>query len=275
MDYQEESREYIASKLGPDYYLKDPPLLIEYDTARAQRKAKNEGLFRRLNKLYEPVPEVTCGQCGNVCCSASPDFYMLEYLNAWRFIRYELKDEALEAEIVARSVRWAFQTFFREDVRCPFLFDGKCVIYGARPFNCRVWALEDDAYYEKKAARAAANALKQEEFFERNGLRPLKPLAEFILPKCREIVVHGDGALTEKFIADIDNEVALLHRALLRPEQFRAMNFLVHFPGHIIMKQTDPLKYDETKVAVAKEFQDEGTENYLNAIISFFEGKLP
>jgi uncharacterized protein len=275
MDFQDENRKYIESQLGPDYVLKEPPLLIDYDTAHLQRRAKNEGLFRRLLKLYEPVPEVTCGDCGNVCCSASPDFYLLEYLHAWRYIRYELKDAALEAEIVARSVRWAFQTFFREDVHCPFLFDKRCVIYDARPFNCRVWALEDDAYYEKKASRAADNAVRQEEFFAANGLRPLKPLKDFILPKCREIKIHGGGPLTEKFIGDIDNEVALLHRTILRPEQFHAMNFLVHFPGHIIMKQLDPLKYDETKAAVAKELQDGGTENYLKVIISFFEGILP
>ena len=106
MEFQDESQKYIASQLGSDYLLKSPPKLIEYDTAHLQRRAKNEGLFRKLQKFYEPVPEVTCGACGNVCCSASPDFYLLEYLNAWRFVRYELKDAAHEAEIVARSVRF-------------------------------------------------------------------------------------------------------------------------------------------------------------------------
>jgi len=275
MEFQDDSQEYIASRLGPDYILKEPPLLIEYDTAHLQRRAKNEGLFRKLNKLYEPIPEVTCGACGNVCCSASPDFYLLEYLNAWRFIKYELKDATLETEIVARSIRWAFQTFFKEDVYCPFLFDKRCAIYDARPFNCRVWALEEEAYYEKKAARASMNASRQEDFFASKGLRPLKPLAEFILPKCRDIKIHGGGPLSEKFIVGIDNEVALLHRAILRPEQFRSLNFLVHFPGHIILKRLDPHRYDKTKIAVARELQEQKTENLLNGIIGLFEGRLP
>jgi Fe-S-cluster containining protein len=173
-----------AAELGPDYMLKEPPLLIEHDSARLQRRAKNEGFFRKLAKLYEPVPEVTCGACGRVCSSASPDFYFLEFLLAWRYIRYELDDPALESEIVARSVRWAFLSFIKKDIFCPFLFDGRCVIYGARPFNCRVWALEDDAYYERKAARAAAHVAKQQDFFTAHGVKTLKPMKEFILPRC-------------------------------------------------------------------------------------------
>ncbi len=275
MDSQEQDREYVVSKLGRDFFLKEPPLLIKYDTERLQRRAKNEGLFRRLRRLYEPIPEVVCGSCGHVCCSASPDAYLLEYLNAWRFVRYELKDAALESEIVARAARWAFQTFFREGVFCPFLFDGRCVIYEARPFSCRVWALEEDTYYEKKAARAAENARRQEEFFARNGVRPMKPLAEFILPKCREIKICGAGPIDEKFISGTDNEIALLHRTLIRPEEFRSLNFLLHLPGHIILKRIDPLKYDETKVAVAKELQESGGGNLLEELIARFGGRLP
>ncbi len=253
-----------------------PAFLIEYDTAKLQRRAKNDGYFTKLNRLYSPIPAVICGSCGNVCCRACPDFYLLEYLNVWRFIRYELKDESIESEIVARSVRWAFLSFFDPDVYCPFLFDGRCVIYEARPMNCRVWALEDENYYAKKSARAAGNAEKQQEFFAARGLETWKPIREFILPKCGEIQVEGGGApLDEKTIVDLDNSVGFLHRGLIAPEDMRRINFLTHFPGHILLKKIGPERYDRTRIAVLKEYKENGTENLLNEIISSFEGKLP
>jgi Fe-S-cluster containining protein len=274
MERESEHDKWVR-ELGPDYCLKPPPMLIEYDTERLQRRAKNEKFFSRLEKLYAPVPEVTCGDCGDLCCRASPDFYLLEYLRAWRHIRYEL-DPAREAEIVHHAVRWALLCFIKEDVFCPFLFDGRCAIYDVRPFNCRVWALEDEAFYKKKASRAREAAQKQEDFFRRNGIAIAKPFAEMILPKCRSIKVHGAAEpLSENMIDGFDNEIALLHRGLIRPEEFRSLNFLLHFPGHIVLKRLAPLAFDETKLVVARELQEKGTETFLDAFAAGYGGRLP
>lgn len=278
MDFSDDYAQRLH-ELGPDYFLKEPPLLIEYDTERLQRRAKNEKYFARLEKLYAPIPEAACGDCGDVCCRASPDFYLLEYLRAWRRVRYEIADPQLEAEIVRRAVRWAFLCFIKEDIYCPFLFDGRCVIYDVRPFNCRVWALEDEAFYEKKAARARESAKKQEDFLRKNGIMIAKPFAEMILPKCRNISIRGGAPpLTEKMITAFDAEVALVHRGLIRPEEFRGLNFILHFPGHVVLKRLAPLAFDETKLAVARELTEHGTENLLSEkeeIIAGYNGKLP
>jgi len=276
MEANEKFKARVA-ELGPDYLYKKPPLVIEYDTDRLQRRAKNEGVFRRLKKLYQPIPEVTCGDCGHVCCRASPDFYLVEYLQAWRYIRYDLADPALEAEILHRCVRWAFLSFI-DDVFCPFLFDGRCVIYEARPLNCRVWGLENPDYYAKKAERAAGHAAKQEEFFAKHGVALLKPLREFILPKCGSITVHApEGAtpLSEEQVLDIDFEVAFLHKSLIRPEEFRSLNFTLHFPGHVALKRVPPEVFDETRIRIAREFQQDRAEHTLRQLIRKYEGKLP
>ncbi len=269
----------IAGKLavlGRDYLMKEPPPLIKYDTDRLARRAKNEKLFARLNAMYAPVPGVECGDCGNVCCSASPDFYLLEYLNVWRYIRYELADPELEAEILRRAARWAFLSFFSPDVFCPFLVDRKCVIYDVRPFNCRVWALEDDAYYESKAKRSGKHLAKLAAFFDENGLRTFKPLEQFVLPKCRSITVKGgDGPMSEEQIVEMDTDIALLHRVLIRPEEFRSINFHLHFPGHVVTAKLPLDRFDETRVAVAREYTEHGTEKILDGIVAGYDGKLP
>ena len=274
MDARNQVLESRLRELGPDFYLKKPPLLIDYDTARLQRRAKNEKLFNRLKKLYEAAPGVTCAGCGNVCCSASPDFYLLEYLHVWRHIRYDLKDPALEAGIAARAMRWAFLSFIQEDIYCPFLENGQCLIYPVRPFNCRVWAVEDQDYYETKAARARAHVQKQEEFFKRHGVKLLRPMDEFILPKCRDIQIHGER-MSEQDILAVDADIAFLHRTLIRPEEFRALNFHLHVPGHVALKRVPPLEFDATRVRIALERQEHGAEHELQQLIDSLEGRLP
>ena len=265
----------LMRELGPAYFMGEAPPLIEYDTAKWARRAKNDKLFKRLMKLYASIPGVTCGDCGHVCCSDSPDFYVLEYLHAWRHIRYELKDPDLEAHILRRALRWAFLKFVAGDVFCPFLHDGRCVIYPVRPLNCRVWALEDDAYYEAKAARARESVKKQQAYFESHGVKLLKPLEEFVLPRCRDIEIHGGRRFSEQEIRDIDMEVAFLHKSLLQPAQFRSINFHLHFPGHVALKAVAPGAFDDTRIRIALEFQDENSEKQLNEIMESYGGRLP
>ena len=260
-------------ELGPDYFLKKPPLTIAYETERLSRRAKNDKLFAKLQKLYAPIPEVKCGDCGHVCCRESPDFYLIEYLHAWRHIRYDIADSQLEARVAARALRWAFLSFIAEDVFCPFLDNGRCIIYPVRPFNCRVWALEEPEYYDTKAARAAAHVQRQEDFFKARGVRLLKPMKEFILPRCENITIRG-SRLPESEILAIDADIAFLHRPLIRPEEFRALNFHLHFPGHVALKHVDPLQFDRTRIRIALELQNNGTETELQQIIESYEGRL-
>lgn len=266
----------LSRELGQDYFTRTPPPLIKYDTEKLARRAKNEKLFKKLLKLYAQLPDVTCGDCGHVCCSDSPDFYLIEYLHAWRHIRYELQDPDIEARVLENALRWAFLKFVADDVFCPFLDGGKCLIYDVRPLNCRAWALEDDAYYESKAARARESVKTQQEYFESRGVRLLKPLEEFILPRCRDIQIHGHGHhLSEEEIREIDIETAFLHKTLVRPEEFRCINFHLHFPGHTALKTVPAAEFDSTRIAIALEYQDTGARTRLDAILAQYNGRLP
>jgi Fe-S-cluster containining protein len=266
----------LARELGQDYFTRTPPPVIEYDTEKLARRARNDNLFRQLLKIYGRLPEVTCGDCGHVCCSDSPDMYLIEYLHVWRHIRYEMQDPDAEARILGRALQWAFLKFVAEDIFCPFLEEGRCAIYPVRPLNCRVWALEDEAYYLAKAERARESVKKQQEYFERHGVRLLKPLKEFILPRCRNIRIHGrDAHLTEEEIREIDIETAFLHKALVRPEEFRSINFHLHFPGIVALKRIPAGEFDEARIAIALEYQAGGASARLDALAQKYGGRLP
>jgi len=250
-------------------------LLISYDTDTLQRRAKNEGLFKKIEKIYNKVPDAACSNCGDVCCIASPDFYLLEYLYAIRFIRYEIRDENFEVEILRRSLEWSFLNFFKKDVFCPFFMDGKCSIHQARPLNCRLWALEEVDFYEKKKSRALKSLKNQEKYFIENSLKPIKPLEEFILPKCKMIKTENGVRLTQEQIDALDREVDEAHSILVSGNEKKALNYYLHFSGHVLLKKVDPLKYDELKLSIIREYLSEGESSSLLNLLRGYDGRLP
>ena len=60
-----------------------------------------------------------------------------------------------------------------------------------------------------------------------------------------------------------------------RPEEFRSLNFYLHFPGHVALKKVPPAKYDETRIAVALETQMTGASPLLEKLVSSCGGLLP
>lgn len=275
MPAREEVYKKIAEKMGPDFFLKKPPLVYGYDTYRLQKKAKNQGLFRKLDAVYREAPGVTCGPCGDVCCRESPDMYLLEFLRIWRHLKLERKDEALEERIVRRAVRWAFLHYFSDDIYCPFLAGGRCEIYEMRPLNCRLWALEDDDYYTEKAARARAAIEKQFAFFSDKGISPPLPAERLVLTKCNNITVDGGRVFSGEEIMALDLQVAFLHLSLIPHEAFRSLNFHLHFPGHIIMREVAAADYDNLQIDIAREMNSGDSSKTLEQLIESFGGNLP
>ena len=275
MDIRKKIFNEISSRMGPAFFENEAPPVFLYDTYRLQRKAKNEKLFRKLDAVYRRVPAVQCGPCGDVCCRESPDAYLLEYLYIWRHIRYTLADPELEKEILRRALEWTFLRCVKPDVYCPFLVDKKCVIYDVRPLNCRLWALEDEQYYAKKAARAGEQVEKQAEFFRKNGIEPAGAPARGVLPRCNNITVEGDRRYTEDEIVSMDLDVAFLHLTLIPHEAFRSMNFHLHIPGHISTKKAEIQKFDALNLEIAREYSRTGASGTLQRFAASFEGCLP
>ena len=86
----------------------------------------------------------------------------------------------------------------------------------------------------------------------------------------------ASGAISRtREIRTVDIEVAFLHKTLFKPEEFRALNFHLHVPGHVATKRVDPAMFDKTRVAIALEYQNSGMETQLDALRAQFGGRLP
>jgi Fe-S-cluster containining protein len=82
---------------------------------------------KRLNKIYDQIPEMDCNGCGG-CCGpikwfASEDFVIKDYM----------KQNNIE------YIKWGIRDFIKNNFKCPYLTkDKKCKIYPVRPIICRL-----------------------------------------------------------------------------------------------------------------------------------------
>ena len=54
--------------------------------------AEKQGLFSELEKIYSRLPDSACQQCAR-CCAGPPPGYLIEYLNAYRYLKDKPLDE--------------------------------------------------------------------------------------------------------------------------------------------------------------------------------------
>ncbi|MEW5947547.1 MAG: hypothetical protein AB1742_15265 [bacterium] len=266
MDETERLR-LIYERLGERYFLVKAPEVYDYDSRKLQRTAKNAGLFRTLERVYGRIPPVECGDCGDVCCRESPDVYLLEYLYVWRHLNYEAALET-RRRVIERSLRWELVFPADEEAFCPFLEDRRCIIYAVRPFNCRVWGLEDEPYYRVKSARARRAMAELERVLSKRGVRFDAPLERRVLPRCERLSVAGDKRYSEEEVLEMDMTIALLHRDLIPPEAFRSHNFHTGFPLHVLLKLYAPADVAKLRVEALKEFMSRGTTSLIGDIYS-------
>lgn len=275
MDIKEYIFSEISKRMGPSFFTENPPPVYPHYLAKLQKRAKNEGLFRKLNNIYSEIPQVECSSCADICCRESPDVYLIEYLNIRRHLKATRRDPQYEARIVNRSIEWCFIRFVKDKVFCPFLDEGKCSIYEVRPINCRMWALENDDYYNNKAVRAEKALRKQYAFLHKNGVAPIHRVEDLILRKCADVKIEEDKRFSEEEIAALDLKIAFLHLNLIPHESFKSMNFHLHFPGFVTLGKIAPDKCDGICVQSSKEYIKDSKSEMLDSIISEYHGEVP
>jgi len=87
---------------------------------------KQEDIKNRLAEIYSLIPDFDCKNCHN-CCGPIIWFKPEEIL-----IREYMKKNNIE------YVVWSTDEFNKNNMRCPYIKNDKCVIYPVRPIVCRL-----------------------------------------------------------------------------------------------------------------------------------------
>jgi Fe-S-cluster containining protein len=105
--------------------------------------------FNALYEIHETIPDTTCKR-RNVCCNAGcPPMYFVEFINVLDYI-----NENVSQKVLSKIASKCIDNYFSDEVikPCP-LFDDGCLIYDARPVNCRLYGQIPDEEYKKRQER--------------------------------------------------------------------------------------------------------------------------
>jgi hypothetical protein len=90
-------------------------------------KLSLEETKKRLNKIYEQIPEMKCNGCGE-CCGP---------------IKWFACEDVVIKEFMRKNnieyIKWGVKDYAKNNFKCPYLTNKKkCKIYEVRPIICRL-----------------------------------------------------------------------------------------------------------------------------------------
>jgi len=86
----------------------------------------NQAIKESLEKIYSQIPNFNCQNC-HQCCGPIIWFKPEEILIREYLKKYKIK-----------HVVWTKKEFEKNNRRCPYLINDKCIIYPVRPIVCRL-----------------------------------------------------------------------------------------------------------------------------------------
>lgn len=114
----------------------------KHEIEKAIEFAEKNGIFEKLDEIYNDVPTGKCSGCAK-CCMESVGTGLSEFLNIYRY----LQERPEKYRHYMKKVLDYYFFEYKEKKKCPFLDeDNRCGIYEVRPLNCRIfghWEKED------------------------------------------------------------------------------------------------------------------------------------
>jgi len=219
---------------------------------------EKKGAFQELEKIYGQLPETVCEQCG-ACCTVPPPGYFIEYLNLYRYLRDNQKEE--RAGILQRLARYYFLELVDIGSRCPFLSgENKCLVYPVRALSCRTYGL-----LNKKDRREDSGAMEllAREYRERHGIELPAEIVEFRLPAGCEKVKIKDGAIPPKGrIERLIAEVAKLDTGILPADFVEQDRSLMPYATYLVFTVLGE-GAQARRIRVMKEYLEKGSSELL------------
>lgn len=219
---------------------------------------EKKGAFQELERIYGQIPDTTCEQCAT-CCTVPPPGYFIEYLNFYRYMKDNLKEE--HADILRRMTQYYFLELVDINTRCPFWSEeNKCLVYPVRTLSCRAYGLMN-----KKGKEQSDGAMERlaQVYREKHGIELPKEIVEFRLPSgCEKVKITGGPRPKKGHIEKLITDVAKLETEIL-PDEFveherSLMPFATYLATTVLGEGTRA-----RRLKIMKEYLEKGSSEML------------
>lgn len=224
--------------------------------------AEKNGLFEKLDSIYESLPRTECGRCGT-CCTVPPPAYIVEYLNMFRYMKKNLQDRI--PGFVEKAVRFYFLELVDINLKCAFLGDdSQCLVYPVRPLSCRGYGLakRGGGFQEMKGQmEELANRYK-----EQHGIDLPGEVVEYKLPECGNVKVAGNKKVGTEYLEVAISYVAQLESQMFPMDLVDKEYTFVPYVNHLALSViSEGARIRRPKVM--KEYMESGRSELLDSIV--------
>lgn len=235
---------------------------------KASQFAEQEGLFQRLNDLYQAIPEGKCQGCAD-CCMESVETHWIEFLHIYHYVQqrpeilHKLRPNILRFYLLEGVIK----------LHCPFQIEGrKCAIYPVRPLPCRLfgqWGVEDyEANYEVTLRN---NQESQAYYQERYKFLLPDNVVNHKVPYCRRFAKPRDLTMDD-FYDLLDGIMAVQSRLLMEglvDEDFTSPGLVSWWMGSWF----DLLELQDVKAGVMEGYLA-GRMDRFNIVLNHLQGMI-
>lgn len=98
----------------------------------------DSNIKEKLEKIYSQIPSFDCKHC-NECCGP--------------VIWFEPEEQLIKKFMINNNIKrvvWNKEEFERNNMKCPYLKDNRCIIYPVRPLVCRLQGVVSDLKCKQK-----------------------------------------------------------------------------------------------------------------------------
>jgi len=234
---------------------------------QAVSQAGEEGLFDKLQAVYDQVPETECDKCAT-CCTVPQPAYVVEFLNMFRYVNNRMPEAW--PDLIANAVRYYFLELVDVNQRCPFLgSDNDCRVYEVRPFTCRLYGLLGNSVNN---AEMLGNMQKlADKYRQEHGIELPEDIVRFELPRCEKVrVVNQKGKKPQDLVQLLAADIGQLETFFVPPTVVDSQYTFVPYVNHLVMSVvSEGARYRRPRVM--KDFLETGRSELLEGYVEKFK----
>lgn len=149
---------------------------------------EHQKIFKSLEEIHKKIPLTQCDQKNDCCKAGCPPMYYSEFIYLLDYFNSELNLNK-KKKVLNRCID---NYFSMEIVKpCPLFSDG-CLVYKARPINCRIYGIVPDCKYVQRRKRNSDKfTMSAEEIKSQMGLEKIQDIPLYEQCKCVKIIKNG------------------------------------------------------------------------------------